>query len=263
MSAPPPMPVLSVLIPVLDEAAAIPALAADLDQALTTSGLTWEAVWIDDGSRDETPAILSRLPPPHRALRLPARSGQAAAIMAGAHGARGEWLGILDGDGQNDPADLPRQLTLARERHFDLVGGVRTPRRDHVIRRISSRIANLVRRCWLRDGASDAGCATKILRRQHLITLPFFHGMQCYLPALMRARGLTTTEIPVNHRPRIGGRAKYGIGNRLGSGLRDLIGVRWLIARQRRWEPASEQILEIPGLSADQGASQVTVSTRS
>ncbi len=158
--------------------------------------------------------------------------------MAGFHAARGEWVGTLDGDGQNDPADLPRLLQHAIDGDADMVNGVRARRRDGFVRRLSSRIANGVRNRLTGENVTDVGCSTRVVRREAVLRLPFFHGMHRFLPTLVRMQGFVIAEQPVNHRPRAGGTSKYGIHNRLWSGIRDLFGVRWLQSRHRRWRVA-------------------------
>lgn len=226
-------PDLSIIIPVYNEETCIGSLAAEITAVMAQSGLQWECWWVDDGSRDGSWKILSSLPAPHRSLQLRRNCGQSAAVMAGAHRARGPWIGILDGDGQNDPADLIRQLQVARSTGSDLVVGYRSTRQDNCVRRISSRIGNWTRALMVGRTGRDAGCSTKIIRRDVLLSLPFFHGMICFVPDFVRAGGGVFQEIAVNHRPRTSGTAKYGISNRLWSGMRDLLGVRWLLSRQR------------------------------
>ncbi len=230
------VPEFSVVVPVRDEVAAIPGLAAEIAAACAAAGLAWEAVWVDDGSSDGSRALLAALPAPHRLVALARGCGQSAALMAGVRQARGEWVGLLDGDGQNDPADLPRQLAHARAGGFDLVGGIRARRRDSWRRRLASVIANRVRDAVTGDRVTDVGCATRVARRAALRELPLFDGLHRFLPTLVRAQGFRIAEIPVGHRPRQGGRSKYGINDRLWRGLRDLLGVRWLLARRCVWQ---------------------------
>ena len=232
----------SMVIPVCDEAAAIPALAAEIAQVFAHAEYEheWEVVWVDDGSRDNTRAVLRSLPLPQRFIGFERSCGQSAALLAGVLSARGEWVATLDGDGQNDPADVPRLWSRARAESFDLINGIRAQRHDSWVRRLSSSIANRVR-TWLTGASvSDTGCSTRVVRRAALLTLPRFDGMHRFLPTLVRMQGGRISEMPVNHRPRRSGRSKYGIGNRLLRGMRDLLGVRWLIARQRPWHVVEE-----------------------
>lgn len=234
------VPLLSMVIPVRDEAAAIPALAAEIAQVFANAEHEWEVVWVDDGSCDQTRATLRSLSLPQRFLGLERSCGQSAALLAGVLAARGEWIATLDGDGQNDPADLPRLWARAQAESFDLINGIRAQRQDGWVRQVSSSIANRVR-TWLTGASvSDIGCSTRIARRAALLTLPRFDGMHRFLPTLVRMQGGRIAEMPVNHRPRRSGRSKYGIGNRLLRGARDLLGVRWLIARQRPWHVVEE-----------------------
>lgn len=223
---------LSIVIPVMNEQANVMALAAEIDVVMATVEYAWEVVWVDDGSTDRTAELLDTLERPHRLLRLARNQGQSAAFMAGFRAATGEWVGTLDGDGQNDPADLPRQFAHALATGVDMCNGIRAKRRDTLVRRVSSRIGNGFRN-WVtgEDQVRDVGCSTRVARRQFLLEVPFFDGMHRFLPTLVRLVGGRIAEIPVNHRPRGGGRSKYGILNRLIPGLRDCLRVRWLRLR--------------------------------
>lgn len=231
---------ISVVIPVKDEEATIPGLAREIDAAFAAQPYPWEAVWVDDGSTDRTRQLLQALPTPHRWLALDRNHGQSAAFAAGFRAARGIWVGTLDGDGQNDPLDLPRQLARALETGVDMVNGIRATRRDSWFRRLSSRIGNGVRNALTGRTVSDVGCSTRVVRREALLDLPFFHGMHRFLPTLVRMKGWTIAEIPVNHRPRAGGASKYGLWNRAPHALRDLFGVRWLQSRNRNVRIAAQ-----------------------
>jgi len=222
-------PAISVVIPVKDERDSIPALAQELAVALRACH--WEALWVDDGSVDGSGDLLAALGRPHRVLRMRRPSGQSAALLAGFRVARGRWIGTIDGDGQNDPADLPRLLYAGERDGVDMVTGYRVVRRDTCARRLASRVGNFVRDRITGDAIRDVGCATRVFRRGLVPDLPNFRGMHRFLPTLARMRGATIAEMPVAHRPRAGGRSKYGINDRLWCGLRDCFGVRWL--RQR------------------------------
>jgi dolichol-phosphate mannosyltransferase len=253
---------LSIVIPVRNEEENVLRLASEIASAFSGVSFWWEVVWVDDGSTDSTATRLGQLNAPHRLVRLDRNCGQSAAFVAGFLAARGAWIGTLDGDGQNDPVDLLRQLEHALRFDFDMVNGIRVDRRDSFIRRVASRIANASRNLIVGDRVSDVGCSTRVLRREAAIQAPYFHGMHRFLPTLVRMRGFTVTEIPVGHRPRYAGRSKYGIRNRLWSGIGDLFGVRWLVARQRVWKaaeyagasPASLQDSTARGPVADAGA---------
>jgi len=228
-------PDLSAVVPVFDEVEALPPLVAELEAALRATGGTWEIVLVDDGSRDGSAAWISeaaRTRPGFVAVMLEANSGQSAALAAGIAAARGATIVTLDADGQNDPADIPRLLVALRD--ADVVSGIRSARADTFVRKASSRIANGTRRFVLGDPVTDIGCSMKAYRREALDSLPFFVGMHRFLPALCFFRGARLVEIPVAHRPRNLGRSKYGVGNRLFRGIRDLFGVAWLRSRLLR-----------------------------
>jgi len=246
-------PLVSLVIPVRDEGAAIVALAAEIAQVFAALDLSWEAVWVDDGSRDSTRVLLRGLACPQRFIAFEHSCGQSAALLAGVLAARGEWIAMLDGDGQNDPADLPRLLSKARAESFDLINGIRSHRHDGWLRRLSSHIANRVRTWITGPSVSDTGCSTRMVRRAALLTLPRFDGMHRFLPTLVRMQGGRVGELSVNHRPRVGGRSKYGVFNRLFRGVRDLLGVRWLMVRQRPWHVVEESSPGTAGFSLHTG----------
>jgi dolichol-phosphate mannosyltransferase len=236
---------LSIVIPVRNEEENILPLAAEIAATFGAARFRWEVVWVDDGSTDGTAARIAALPPPHRLIRLHRSSGQSAALVAGFLAARGTWIGTLDGDGQNDPRDLARQLDHASRYGFDMVNGIRVERRDSFVRRLSSRLANAARNWIVGDHIADVGCSTRVLRREAALQAPYFHGMHRFLPTLVGMRGFTVAAIPVAHRARRAGRSKYGIRNRLWGGIGDLFGVRWLVSRQRVWK-AVELVADSP-----------------
>lgn len=239
-------PHLSIVIPVKDEQDNVGPLAEEIGRAFAGAEFGWEVVWVDDGSTDDTARRIAELPPPHRLVRLDRNHGQSAAFAAGFRAARGSWIGTLDGDGQNDPRDLIRQLEHAVATGADMVNGVRARRHDGLVRRASSRIANAVRNRLTGETVTDVGCSTRIVRREAVLEAPFFHGMHRFLPTLVKMRGFTVAEIPVNHRARHAGRTKYGIHNRLWTGLGDLFGVRWLLSRQRVWVATEHTRVSLP-----------------
>lgn len=232
-----PAPELSVVIPVKDEAESIGPLLEELRGALGEAG-GWEVLVVDDGSEDGTAARVAAIKaagyPQLTLLRHRSGCGQSAALRSGAAAARGAWLGTLDGDGQNDPADLARMWREARAAPDApaLWIGHRTARRDSGLRLLSSRIANGVRSRLLRDGVPDTGCGVKLMRREVFLALPYFDHIHRFLPALVRREGLAVRSVPVTHRPRVHGRSKYGVNNRLWVGLVDLLGVLWLLRRR-------------------------------
>jgi len=191
---------------------------------------------VDDGSRDGTAEWLVReaaRDPRVVPVLLAGNHGQSAAIAAGLRHARGAVIVTLDADLQNDPADLPRLLAALES--ADVVSGVRAHRHDDWLRRVSSRIANGVRRRVLGDPPTDIGCSFKAYRREALEGIPLFTGAHRFLPALCVFRGARLVEVPLSHRPRRHGVSKYGVGNWLWRGLYDLIGVHWLKSRMLRY----------------------------
>ncbi len=229
----PPVPALSVVVPVHDEAGNLAFLISEIEAALA-GRTSFEIVYVDDGSADGSAAELAGLRrgnPRLRVLRHRDRSGQSAALWTGVAAALAAWVATLDGDGQNDPADIPALLD-ARDSSATaklwMVAGVRRKRRDSTVKRLSSRIANAVRRRVLRDAATDTGCGLKLFRRDAYLALPFFDHMHRFLPALIRRAGGAIIEVPVNHRPRAAGASHYGLWGRAWVGLFDMLGVAWL-----------------------------------
>jgi dolichol-phosphate mannosyltransferase len=225
---------LSVVIPVFNEAENVEPLAAEIAEALGPTQV--EIIFVDDGSTDATVArvqALRRDSPRVRLLRHAARRGQSAALHTGMMAARAEWVVTLDGDGQNDPRDIPRLLAALTSGAEPprLVMGYRQARKDRLIRRVASRVANSVRRGLLRDETPDTGCGLKIIHRETFLRIPYFDHMHRFLPALFRREGVNVVSIPVHHRPRVSGQSKYGVFDRLWVGITDLFGVWWLIRR--------------------------------
>ena len=231
-------PALSVVVPVHNEAGNVAPLVAEIARALD-GRLTYEIVYVDDGSSDATAQELAaarEATPALRVLRHRDRCGQSAALCSGVTAARSPWIATLDGDGQNDPADIPAMLA-ARDgaaAKAVLVAGVRAKRRDTLAKRWASRLANRLRGWLLRDRARDTGCGLKLFPRAAFLELPQFDHMHRFLPALFAAAGVTLVELPVNHRPRSKGRSHYGIVDRGLVGLVDLFGVAWLQRRTTR-----------------------------
>lgn len=221
-------PAVSVVVPLFNEEENVPILQSELSAALT--GLDYEIVFVDDGSSDRT---VERIAPGPgiRVLRFEKNAGQSAALYAGLHNVRGETAVLIDGDLQNDPADIPRLLAEI-ERGADLVCGYRAQRKDTLVKRITSRVANFVRSRFTKDGVRDTGCTLKAMRRECIGALLPFKGMHRFIPALVKGAGYRLVEVPVNHRPRKFGQSKYSLGNRAIRATRDMFGVRWLLSRQ-------------------------------
>jgi dolichol-phosphate mannosyltransferase len=229
---------LSVVVPLRDEGPNLRALHEEIVDALrATTG--WEIVFVDDGSTDEGPDVLRELAredPRVRIVTLARGYGQSTALVAGAEAARGEWIGTLDADCQNDPRDLVALWDEAREGVADVVTGYRLRRADAWARRASSRVANSVRNRVSGDRITDVGCSVRVFPRRALLEAVRFEGMHRFLPTLFRLAGYTVVERPVGHRARHAGRSKYGIHNRLWRGIADLYVVRRLVRRQVRYD---------------------------
>jgi len=230
------IPEISVVVPVFNEEAAAPVLAREIAAAF--AGRNLELIFIDDASGDGTRLALLALKPELPGLRVlwhGRNAGQSRALRTGVLAARAAIVVMLDGDGQNDPADAPA-LVQALSRAgatVGLVAGERRQRRDVAARRLASSLANGVRRRLLNDGAADTGCGLKAFRREVLLRLPYFDHMHRYLPALVLREGFEVVFLPVGHRPRMGGRSKYTNLGRLAAALPDLGGVLWLRGRAR------------------------------
>lgn len=231
------MPQLSVVVPIYNERDNISPLLAEIAGALRGK-LDFEIVYVDDDSSDDSCAILATqkaIYPELRVLHHMTRSGQSTAVCNGVLAARSPWIATLDGDGQNDPADILK-LLAARDRagqDIKLFAGWRTRRHDSFNKRISSKIANRVRSRMLRDATPDTGCGLKLFEREAFLRLPYFDHMHRYLPALIKRAGWGSQSVPVGHRPRTAGISKYGMLDRLWVGLADLRGVAWLMRRAK------------------------------
>jgi glycosyltransferase involved in cell wall biosynthesis len=231
---------LSVVVPVKDEAENAAPLAREIAQALKgglTQSLAHEIIFVDDGSTDGTAGKLTALRgeiPELRVLRHKRNLGQSRAVRSGVMAAKGAIIGTLDGDGQNDPADLPRLLAeMQRLGTVAMVSGVRVKRQDNASRRMASRLGNGFRNWMLKDGAADTGCGIKVFQRDAYLELPYFDHQHRFLIALMRREGYGVGFLPVGHRPRLAGRSKYTNFGRMLVSINDLLGMRWLIKRHR------------------------------
>jgi len=221
-------PAVSVIVPVYNEEENVPILQAELKAALRA--IDHELIFVDDGSADHTVEQIE-VAPNVRVIRFEKNAGQSAAMYAGLQAARGAILVLIDGDLQNDPADIPK-LVGEISQGADLVCGYRALRRDTRVKRLTSRIANAVRSRYTKDGVRDTGCTLKAMRRGCVSALVPFKGMHRFIPALIKNAGYRLVEIPVNHRPRRFGQTKYGLGNRAVRATADMFGVRWLLSRR-------------------------------
>jgi len=225
----------SVVVPVKDEAGNVAPLAREIAAALKDE--PHEILFVDDGSTDGTGAALAALKaeiPGLRVLRHSRNLGQSRGIRSGVQAARGDIIVTLDGDGQNDPADIPKLLSgLRADPEAVMVSGVRVRRQDSASRRLASRLGNRFRSAMLGDGATDTGCGLKAFRRSAFLELPYFDHIHRFLIALVLRDGWTVSYVPVNHRPRLTGTSKYTNFGRLLVSVHDLLGVRWLQRRHR------------------------------
>jgi dolichol-phosphate mannosyltransferase len=226
---------LSVIVPVRNEQDNVGGLIAEIDAVLSPL-LTHEIIYVNDGSTDETAARLKALQSRFKQLRVVHHvksCGQSTAVRSGVKSARYEWVVTLDGDGQNDPADIPKLLSVLGP-GVELVGGNRrASRRDTWIKRMSSVIANTVRSKMLNDDTPDTGCGLKLFKREAFLDLPYFDHMHRFLPALIKRRGGKIVSVPVSHRNREHGKSNYGTLDRLIVGIVDLFGVAWLQRRAK------------------------------
>lgn len=232
---------LSVVVPVHNERDNVAPLVREIEAALAPLALAFEIVYVDDHSRDDTLAQLRALKAAHPRLRVlhhRTQSGQSTALRTGIKAARGRWIATLDGDGQNDPADIPKLLAAYRaappEEKVRLVGGQRVKRQDTAAKRVASRWANRLRAWLLQDDTRDTGCGLKLFDRAAFLDLPYFDHLHRYLPALIKRDGYAIRMVDVGHRPRTRGASKYGVIDRALVSIRDLMGVMWLMARRRQ-----------------------------
>jgi dolichol-phosphate mannosyltransferase len=240
-------PQLSIVIPAYNEAESIVPLIEEIINTLHPA-LRYEILIIDDGSTDNTAARLSALKACYPQLRIihhPKNSGQSSAILTGVSFAHAEWIATLDGDGQNDPADIPKLLaardSAASGRPLTMIVGLRKKRRDTWLRRVSSKVANGVRSRLLHDQTPDTGCGLKLFTREAFLSIPHFNHMHRFLPALVQRNGGIVVNVPVNHRPRTAGISKYGLFDRLWVGIVDLAGVLWL--QRRPCKVSAQEVL--------------------
>lgn len=230
-------PGISLVIPVYNERDNLAQLHSELARVMRSIGDAYEILFVDDGSTDGSDRVLRDLRAADGHLRvvtLARNAGQSAAMDAGFKSAAGEVVVTLDADLQNDPADIPRLLEALSG--WDAVVGVRRERRDNLVRRVSSRVANYVRNRLSDETIADTGCSLKAFRRASLSRIVLYDGMHRFLPTLLKMEGCRVREVPVGHRPRLHGESKYGIGNRLLPSFMDLLAVRWMKRRKLRYE---------------------------
>ena len=236
---------LSLVVPVKDEEDNLAPLYEEI--AATLDRWRWELILVDDGSNDGSWEIVKRLAatdPRVRGLRLDANHGQTAAFLAGFEAAQASVIVTLDADLQNHPGDIPTLVSALAD--ADMAIGCRVGRADSLVRRVSSRLANRVRARTLGDGISDIGCSLKAFGPEAVAAVPPFEGMHRFFPVLARMQGLKVVEIPVSHRPRAGGRSKYGIRNRALRTLVDLFAVRWMLKRRLAFRVAARTTTPVP-----------------
>jgi dolichol-phosphate mannosyltransferase len=227
----------AIIVPLYNERDNVVDLVAEIDRVLSPLRLSFGLVLVDDGSTDGTWERIQAAAKTCRrvlGLRHAVNAGQSAAVWTGIHATSAPYLATLDGDGQNDPRDLSRLIEAVRSGQADFVCGVRERRCDAWVRRQSSWAARMARRWVLGSEMRDTGCALRAWRREALERVLPFHGFHRLLPVLVQAEGIRCLELPVSHRPRLAGVSKYGVWNRLGRGLHDLIGIRWYLKRRLR-----------------------------
>lgn len=230
-------PELSVIVPLYNERENVAPLQREIASAL--QGYDYELILVDDGSTDGTRQAVT-FDGRTRLLAFERNAGQSAAMYVGMHASRGRYVGMLDGDLQNDPIDL--QLLMQEiMKGSDMVCGYRKKRRDTWVKRISSRIANGVRSRFIGDGIRDTGCSLKLMKRECVAALVPFYGMHRFMPALVKGAGFSIAEVPVNHRPRAAGVSKYGFGSRVFKATIDMFAVRWLLSRQLKYKLMPEK----------------------
>ena len=227
-------PELSVVIPFYNEAANVVPLLVELREVLMSLGVPIEVICVDDGSSDATAAELAAVAnnwPDLRIERFAQNLGQAEALRCGFRFARGAWIAMLDGDGQNPPAELARLWT--QRASADMICGARTDRQDSGLRLMMSRVANTIRRALLHDDVTDTGCSLKLFRREVATSFLPIRTMYSFLPAFARAAGFTVREVPIAHRPRRTGKSKYGLRVMAIRPMLDLLAVAWHLRRRR------------------------------
>lgn len=233
----------SVVVPLYNEADNIIPLVKEIEWVMKAQADSWELILVDDGSTDGTREIIAKITkekPYIRPLKFKKNYGQTSALAAGVRAAKGSWIITLDGDGQNDPRDIPLLIDTCKQ-EFDLVSGRRQRRQDSWYKKIISKLANSIRKKVLHDKTEDTGCSLKLYRRKSLLEIPLYHGMHRFLPALFQIHGFRTTEVPVHHRKRERGKSKYNLFNRGISLFFDMCVVAWMRKRRLRYELESAE----------------------
>lgn len=224
----------SIIIPVFNEVDNVGPLFFEIVKALDPNHFTYEVIFVDDGSTDGTQDSLKKLKENEERVVVVAHQknhGQSVGLISGAKKARYQWIVTLDGDGQNDPKDIPRLFEQLNSSLNQVILGIRKKRHDNLLRQLSSYVGNTIRQWFLQDDCPDTGCSLKLFSRDAFLNLPHFNHLHRFLPALFKRAGYSLFFVPVNHRPRQYGVSKYGVLNRLFVGIHDLIGVRWLLKR--------------------------------
>lgn len=232
---------ISIIVPVFNEEDNVLPMAREVSEAMKNADRPYELLFVDDASTDGTWKKIDEARGRFafvRGLRHAVNSGQSAALWTGIRGSTGEIIATLDGDLQNDPADIPKMLPELGK--ADFICGVRAKRRDSFVRRHSSRIARWARKSALKVDFCDTGCAMRVFKRRALEGVLPFNGFHRFLPVLVHGAGVKTLEVPVNHRPRVAGVSKYGVWNRLWRGIYDLMALNWLQKRRLRPVPVTE-----------------------
>jgi dolichol-phosphate mannosyltransferase len=248
VAAPSPSPEISIVVPAYNEEESLIPLAATIAETFASIGVSYELLFVDDGSRDNTARVLRELAaqqPEVCILRFRQNAGQSAALDAGFKRARGRVVVTLDADLQNDPRDIPRLLEMLKD--YDVVCGIRQGRQDTWLRQVSSTIANSIRRRILHDDIVDVGCSLRAYRRHCLASIKLYNGMHRFLPVLLQIEGFRIGQTPVRHHPRRHGRSKYNMRNRAWRALMDLLAVRWMQSRQLRYEVGEPEAEAIGG----------------
>lgn len=228
---------ISIIVPVYNEEENILPLLEEIQAAASNTDIS-EVIYVDDCSSDGTLQVLNNARPVYPMLRIirhEARAGQSGAFLSGVRAAGNKVVVLMDGDGQNNPADIGLLYNCYRQNNPGgkklMVAGQRMKRQDNTVRRISSRLANKIRSSILNDNIRDTGCSLKLIQRDDYLNLPYFNHMHRFLPALLMRDGVHIHTVDVSHRPRMKGVSKYGFWNRLWVGITDLMGVRWLLVR--------------------------------